>query len=65
MRNFDEEILDDRCGICPKCGLKYDEMWDYHLDDGEYTEIECECGCTFTVSLSISMTYTSYIEEEK
>lgn len=46
--------------ICPYCGFKISDPYEYGLDDGDYLEIECpECEKTFGVSLEITYTYRS------
>ncbi len=53
--------------VCPHCGYKYGDSWEYNNDDGNKIECEC-CDKKFILSVNFSVDYsTSKIdcEEEK
>jgi hypothetical protein len=49
---------------CPWCGHKQSDSWDFNLEDGETTEIECDCGHAYKAECSITVDYsTTKIED--
>ena len=71
MMEIDKEMkIDDRDlmtlwlnsdPICPWCGHKQQDAWEYGLDDGEDMDIECDaCEREFTVECSLDIRYTTY-----
>jgi hypothetical protein len=45
--------------VCPHCGHRYEDSWDY-CPDSEPAEYDCEfCGGAFRVTANISVNYTT------
>lgn len=63
VNNWEEEI------ICPHCGYKHEDSWDYGMKyDGDEREVECgDCGKEFMASMSLDVSYHSgkFVEDEK
>jgi len=56
--NTPEEQYDDEYAICPYCGEKYGDCWEWVTDQDEITEC-FTCGKKFTVRAEPSVTYYS------
>ena len=49
--------------VCPYCGYKYSDSWEY---DNEGGELECyECGKTFNYSKDVSVSYSTWSDCEE
>lgn len=46
--------------ICPHCGTEQSDAWEYQLNDGNETEVDCDkCAKKFRVFAEIKVKYTS------
>lgn len=58
-----EPRTDDWALICPHCGCRHTDPWEY-LDEDEHIDRECdECGATFEAWLSVRRLYHSKPKE--
>ena len=49
---------------CPYCGYRNGDLYEYGLDDGQTTTIQCEhCDRKLTLSCDMEITYTVFIPD--
>ena len=53
-----EECYDDNWAICPYCGCKHGDCWEWVTENDEVTTC-FECGKMFTVRAEYNVTYCS------
>ena len=42
---------------CPYCGLLHTDLYQYSLEDGEITTVNCDCGKSFELTCYISVSF--------
>jgi DNA-directed RNA polymerase subunit RPC12/RpoP len=57
MKEFDTEDTDEI--VCPYCGYKFSDSWEYAGPDG-FWDVTChKCERAFNVTANMEITYTS------
>ena len=52
--NYEKEI------ICPYCGYKFQDSWEFNDEDGKEQEVDCpECDKEFTMWTEVEITYST------
>ena len=47
-------------GVCPYCGHRHEDSWEWFREGQEEAEIECDkCGKSFQCEVEYSVAYTS------
>jgi len=61
MKNIEYDYVDEV--VCPYCGHKSSNSYEYFESGDEDVEIECECGENFLATRNISVTYSTVKKE--
>jgi len=58
METIDHDLTDEI--VCPHCGYKMSDSWDYHMAQDDQIEIECdECGGKYKATCVITVEYST------